>query len=251
MGLGFTHIYMAKKRNTVFQKKIFVQETHIMMKNIQHSLLDRIKLNDKAFYKNRSLFLVTEHILLRNSYNNLISNQTANIIYKKHIFDSLSISAILKSFWFNKKIKNCIDFGTGGGFPGLLIAILFPEIFISLLDSVERKTKFHMGILDILDLKNCNSICIRGEKIFKSIVHREKYDIVTSRAVSELIDLLQIFSIMSNIEGKFIAMKKIKSSGKEIKKTFVYFSEPKFKLKCLIKVDRTNTGKMVLIYKKI
>jgi len=251
MELGFTHFYMVKKRNSVYQKKIFVQKKVISMKNSQYSYLDKLELKNKTFSKNRSLFLVTEHILLRNSYNNLISNQTANIIYKKHIFDSLSISTILRSFWFNKKIKNCMDFGTGGGFPGLLIAILFPEIFTSLLDSIERKTKFHLGILNILELKNCNSICIRGEKIFQSIVHREKYDIVTSRAVSELTGLLEIFSIMSNTEGKFIAMKKIESCGKEIKNTFVYFSESKFKIKCLIKVDRINTGKVLLIYKKL
>lgn len=240
-----------EKKDRIISKKNFIEKPDMSLKNDKYNLFNKLKLERKTSKNNRSLFFITEHILLRNSYNNLVSNKTANVIYKTHIFDSLSIFWIFRSFWSTKKIKNCIDFGTGGGFPGFLVAIFFSEIFVSLLDSIERKTKFHFGVLEILNLQNCNSICIRGERIYQSIVHRTKYDIVTSRAVSELEDLLKMFYFMAKNGGKFIAMKRIKCCGKEIENTYTYFSEPNFKIKCLIKVDKRNDGKVLKIYKKL
>ncbi len=214
--------------------------------------ISKIQLNiiNKNLNKNRKLFFISEHIFFRNSYTNIISKPTTNILYKKHIFDSLSISSIFKSFYSNKKTKYCIDFGTGGGFPGLLLSIFFPRVFISLVDSILRKTNFHVGILNILKLKNCNSICLRGEKISNSIFHRNKYDIVTSRAVAELAELLEIFSTISNSKGKIIIMKKIEGFEKEINNTKNDFSEHDFKVKCLIKVDKKKSGKLVILYKR-
>ena len=171
-------------------------------------------------------------------------------MYKKHIFDSLSIATVFKSFWLTDDVLNCIDFGTGGGFPGLLLSIAFPEIFISLLDSIERKVKFHIGIIGILNIKNCNSICLRGEQLGNLLVHQEKFDIITSRAVAELIDLLPLFSYITSSKGKLIIMKKIEGCEKEIDSTSIYFPDPKFKLKCLVKVDRKRSGKVIIIYKK-
>jgi len=210
-----------------------------------------LKIKSKVFNNNRNLFLISEHIFLRNSYSNIISKQTSHILYKKHIFDSLTIAPTLKSFWCNKKNKNCIDFGTGGGFPGLVLAIAFPQIFFSMLDSIERKTKFHHGIIFVLNIKNCNSICSRGEYFISSISHRKRYDLVMSRAVAELVDLLELFVSMTNSDGKFIAMKKIKGCGNEFYITYNYSVKLNCKLKSLVKVDKTYLGKVLVIYKKL
>jgi 16S rRNA G527 N7-methylase RsmG len=91
---------------------------------------------------------------------------------------------------------------------------------------------------------------LRGEKISNSISHRNKYDIVTSRAVAELAELLKIFSTISNSKGKIIIMKKIEGFEKEINNTKNYFSELDFKVKCFIKVDKKKSGKLVILYKR-
>lgn len=209
----------------------------------------RFSLEKKFSEKNKSLFYIAEHVFLRNSYNNIISKQTTNIIYKKHIFDSLTVSSVLRSFWGNTYPKCCIDFGTGGGFPGLVLSIFFPEMFIVLLDSIEKKNNFHMGMFNILDIKNCKSVCLRGENLVQLKVHRKKYDMIVSRAVAELTILLGLFSKMSKFNGKFIAMKKITGCGKEIDNTSSDFLNLKLKLKCLVKVDKKNLGKVLFLYK--
>lgn len=249
--IGFLEIFQNKKiRMILFSQQTFIKKL-IKIKGNKISFSDKFSLNQGSLTKSRELFFISEHIFLRNSYNNIISKQTSHVVYKKHIFDSLSITPVVKSFWYNQKTKYCIDFGTGGGFPGLLLSIFFPEIFISLIDSIQRKTNFHNGIFDILELSNCNSMCIRGENFCNSSFHRNKYDLVTSRAVAELVDLLKIFLYISNSEGKFIAMKKISGCEKEIRDTSSYFSEFNLKLKCLVKIDRKNYGKVLILYKKL
>jgi 16S rRNA (guanine527-N7)-methyltransferase len=249
--LGFLEFHQNKKiRKILFPEHSFIKKL-TKIKGNEISLSVKFDLNQGTLNKSRGLFFISEHIFLRNSYSNIISKQTSNVVYKKHVFDSLSITPVFKCFWYNQKTTYCIDFGTGGGFPGLLLSIFFPEIFISLIDSIQRKINFHNGIFDILELQNCNSICIRGENLSNSILYRKKYDIVTSRAVAELVDLLKIFLCISNAQGKFVAMKKISGCEKEIRDTSIYFSKFNLKLKCLVKIDRKNYGKVLILYKKL
>ena len=232
------------------RKKISQVQCWAKMKTEIKLASEKFCLNSKISDKSRRLYFISEHVFLRSTYNNIISRQTSTVLYRKHIFDSLSIATVFKSFWITDDVLNCIDFGTGGGFPGLLLSIAFPEIFISLLDSIERKVKFHIGIIGILNIKNCNSICLRGEQLGNLLVYQEKFDIITSRAVAELIDLLPLFSCITSSKGKLIIMKKIEGCEKEIDSTSIYFPDPKFKLKCLVKVDRKRSGKVIIIYKK-
>jgi len=204
----------------------------------------------KLLHRNRKLYFVSEHVFLRNNYNNIISKQSANIIYRKHVLDSLTLMPFFKSFWYNKKTKTCLDFGTGGGFPGLVISIFFPEIFISLLDSIEKKTIFHRGTLGIIRSSNCNSICLRGERLNYSINHLKKYDLVLSRAVANLGLLIELSKTLIKSTGMFVAMKKIRGCGKEINDTIVFPLKTDVKIKCLVKVDTKRSGKVLFIFKK-
>lgn len=230
-------------KNTFIQEKVSIEFTKM---NLSNSLE-----NYKTLLKgNKNLFYVSEHVFLRNTYNNIISKQTTNVIYKKHIFDSLSLAPFFKSFWHTKKEKTCLDFGTGGGFPGLVLSVFFPQIFISLLDSIEKKNSFHIGILNIIKSDNCNSICFRGEKLGHSINYQEKYDLVLSRAVADLSLLICLSITFLNTKGKFTAMKKINGCAKEINNTMVFFSKPNIKLKCLVKIDNEKMGKVLVVFKK-
>jgi len=80
-------LFSFEKKSRFTGKKNFIEKPNMSLKNDKYKLFNKLKLERKTSKNNRGLFFITEHILLRNSYNNLVSNQTANVIYKTHIFD--------------------------------------------------------------------------------------------------------------------------------------------------------------------
>jgi 16S rRNA (guanine527-N7)-methyltransferase len=92
------------------------------------------------------------------------------------VLHSLAIANVI-SFCDQTKI---LDFGTGGGFPGIPLAIIFPEVTFHLVDSIEKKIKAVQAIVTALELKNVTVSCVRGEDL------EEQYDFVVGRAVTNL-----------------------------------------------------------------
>ncbi len=111
---------------------------------------------------------------------NVISRKDIDSLYEKHILHSLSIAAI---FEFNDGAK-ILDLGTGGGFPGIPLAIFFPEVNFHLVDSIAKKLKVVQAIADELGLTNVSTQHSRVED-----VKNRKFDYVVSRAVAPLKDL--------------------------------------------------------------
>ena len=111
---------------------------------------------------------------------NVISRKDINSLYLKHILHSLSIAAVIN---FNPGTK-IIDIGTGGGFPGIPLAIFFPEVQFHLTDSIGKKLKVVEGIVNALELSNVTWQHTRAEEI-----KNRKFDFAVSRAVAPLSDL--------------------------------------------------------------
>ena len=118
---------------------------------------------------------------------NVISRKDMNGLYEKHILHSLGIAKVMP-FADGTKV---LDIGTGGGFPGIPLAILFPEVSFTLIDSIGKKIKVVEAVSEGLGLKNVTIVHGRAEKL------KEKFHFVVSRAVTQMPEFLRW------LKGKF------------------------------------------------
>lgn len=152
-----------------------------------------------------------------NSHTNLTAITEEDQIYLKHFYDSLTLVKAIDL----TKINNLIDVGTGAGFPGMVIKILFPNIAVTLLDSNNKKISFLEELGNKLQLTNINYYHGRAEEF--CLKNRETFDLVTARAVSNMITLSELCLPLTKLNGYFIPLKgsneeEINSSINAIKK---------------------------------
>ncbi len=125
-----------------------------------------------------------------NSKINVISRKDIDNLYEHHVLHSLAIAKNIKF----KDDTDILDFGTGGGFPGIPLAILFPNCRFQLIDGTGKKIRVATEVANAIGLKNCTPVHKRGEE------EKGKYDFVVSRAVMPLPDLERI--VRKNISDK-------------------------------------------------
>ena len=142
-------------------------------------------------------------------YNTLVeTNKTMNLtritekedVYLKHFYDSLTLAKVYDL----TKVNTLCDIGTGAGFPGLVLKIFYPNLEITLVDSLLKRVKYLNSLIDKLELTGIKAYHNRAEDIIKE---NKKFDIVTARAVSALPKLLLWTMPLVNKNGSFLAMK--------------------------------------------
>lgn len=147
-----------------------------------------------------------ETFLKENSKLNLISKNDEKFLWEKHICDSLS----LEKFFDRYNIrdlggKTLLDIGTGGGFPSVPLAINYPTLSVTALDSIRKKINAIEEIKAELHIKNLTTICDRAENI-----KNQKFDFITSRAVAAMKILIPYAMPLLKKDGYFIAYKSVK-----------------------------------------
>ena len=170
---------------------------------------------------------------------NLTGLKTADEIRLKLYDDSLNIS---KAIDLSKRIK-VIDIGCGGGFPSIPLKIEYPEIELTLVDSIAKKISFVDHVIKTLDLKNTKAICGRAEDIVKD--YREQFDLAVSRAVAQLNTLSEYCLPFVRVGGMFVAQKG-PDIDEELKTAAKAITTLGGRLKELIKVP---SGNLVVIEK--
>lgn len=138
------------------------------------------------------------HLLISwNEKINLTRITSENEVYLKHFYDSLTITKVIDL----NKVNTLCDVGTGAGFPGIVLKIVYPNLKITLVDALQKRVNYLNEIIKELDLSDIVAIHSRGEDL------KEKYDVVTARAVANITKLLNYTMHLVEKNGVFIAMK--------------------------------------------
>lgn len=149
-----------------------------------------------------------ENLFEWNKVMNLTAITEEEDVYTKHFLDSYSIlTSVPRGTLEEKSAAKLIDVGTGAGFPGIPIAIAFPQLQVTLMDSLNKRIRFLEDTIAKCGLTNVSCVHARAEELGRNKEHREKYDYVVSRAVANLSTLNEYCLPFTKVGGSFIAYK--------------------------------------------
>lgn len=187
-----------------------------------------------------------EMLIEKNKVMNLTAITEFDEVLVKHFVDSLSICTIIPD-----DVKSVCDLGTGAGFPGIPMAIAYPDLQFSLIDSLNKRIKFLQEVVDALGLTNVTLVHGRAEEAGRNKLYREQYDLVVSRAVANISTLSEYCLPLVKVGGYFISFKsgdiedEIKQSGKAISKLGGKLQKP-----VLFNLPDTNISRSFLVIDK-
>jgi 16S rRNA (guanine527-N7)-methyltransferase len=147
-------------------------------------------------------FILYEKLLLEwNKKINLVSRKSVSI--EEHILNSIFFLSGLKL----NNIRSIADIGTGGGFPGIPLKIIYPDLNVLLVDSIQKKVNVLNDIIEKMNLKDTEAVCGRAEDVSLEIEYRHKFDCVISKAVSTMENLYEWGNNFLNKDGRMLFIK--------------------------------------------
>lgn len=144
-----------------------------------------------------------EMLVEKNKVMNLTAITEFDEVIEKHFLDSVSLGAVLNL----KKELKVLDMGTGAGFPGIPLKIIYPDLQITLADSLNKRVTFLNEVIEALKLNGIEAIHARAEELARNAAYREQYDLCVSRAVANLSTLSEYCIPFVALNGMFVPYK--------------------------------------------
>lgn len=180
------------------------------MSDVDHEIQDQFilwldQLNISLSNSQLDMFAQYSQMLIEwNKKINLTSIDDISGIYVKHFYDSLNMARM----FLNERLDfDLLDLGTGAGFPGIPMKIVFPDLKLTLCDSLQKRIIFLRHVVDQLQLNRVEIIHDRGEVLARNTEYHEHFSNVVSRAVAKFPVLLELAFPLLKINGHFFAMK--------------------------------------------
>ncbi len=204
----------------------------------QHLLELGIKLTEKQKDQLEKFYQILKE---KNKQINLTRIIEKEEVYLKHFYDSLTIVKVVDF----SKIHTLCDVGTGAGFPGVVLKIVFPHLEVTLLDKLQKRIFYLQELIKELKLEKIEAKHIRGEDY-----HEKKFDLVTTRAVASLEKLLPICMPLLTSNGLFVAMKA--NVEEELARSNSLCKRKKFELKQKVefRLPKENSKRTLLLFQK-
>lgn len=172
----------------------FKEKLKIKAENIEISLSEKQLQQFQDFY---------ELLIEKNKVMNLTAITEEEEVIDKHFIDSLTCKRVIDM----DQVKSVIDIGTGAGFPGIPLKIVYPEIDFVLLDSLNKRVKFLNEVIDTLHLEKIQAVHGRAEDLARKPEFRGKFDLCVSRAVANLSTLSEYCIPFVRVNGYFVSYK--------------------------------------------
>ncbi len=214
--------------------------------------LFRETLNNKSIVLNDSqmkqFLLYYEKLIEWNEKVNLTAITDKKDVYLKHFYDSVAASFY---YSFENNLTLC-DIGAGAGFPSIPLKICFPNLQVTIVDSLKKRIHFLETLIDTLNLENVRVIHSRAEDVGQDKKYREKFDLVTARAVARMSVLSEYCLPLCKVGGTFIALKGSNSEEElEGAKKSIHELGGKLSQNNLFQLPIENSDRAVIIIDKI
>ena len=224
-----------------------IQKENKMEYNFDKFLEEVNKLSITLTEKQLDQFRIYYEMLVeKNKVMNLTGITEWDEVLEKHFLDSISL---IRAVDLNQELS-VMDMGTGAGFPGLPLKIAFPNLKITLADSLNKRVKFLQEVIDALGLEDIEAVHGRAEDLAKNKDFRQQYDLSVSRAVANLSTLSEYCLPFVKIGGQFVSYKsgecdeEVESSKKAV---FVLGG----KIKDVIKFELGESGRSFIVIDKV